>query len=292
MRAVLTIGVLLMAIMAVAADVPVTTRTLVDTEVAFIRFSGQYTDVGMFTEELMKAVGDKAAGPFMALYYDGPEVQVHDMEVCVGVTKKVEKGKVKTRTMKGGIYARTLHLGPYEGIGDTWMRLMSSVPPDQIADGPGLEIYLAWDPADPANYVTEVMLPIKQPLAIALAEAAPSNRIVHFEIPADDTARAVAFYTKAFGWKTQKWEEMDYWLCFTGVGLGIDGAIYKRTTKEDGTRNSLMVANLDDAVKAVEAAGGKITVPKAAITGVGWLVYAMDTEGNIFGMMQSDPTAK
>jgi hypothetical protein len=29
-----------------------------------------------------------------------------------------------------------------------------------------------------------------------------------------------------------------------------------------------------------------------AIPGVGWLCYYKDTEGNIFGMMQSDPSAK
>jgi hypothetical protein len=28
------------------------------------------------------------------------------------------------------------------------------------------------------------------------------------------------------------------------------------------------------------------------IPGVGWLAYAKDTEGNIFGMMQRDPAAK
>jgi predicted enzyme related to lactoylglutathione lyase len=28
-----------------------------------------------------------------------------------------------------------------------------------------------------------------------------------------------------------------------------------------------------------------------AVAGIGWLAYCTDTEGNIFGMMQSDPTA-
>jgi predicted enzyme related to lactoylglutathione lyase len=28
------------------------------------------------------------------------------------------------------------------------------------------------------------------------------------------------------------------------------------------------------------------------IPGIGWLAYAKDTEGNIFGMMQNDPGAK
>ncbi len=39
------------------------------------------------------------------------------------------------------------------------------------------------------------------------------SRVVHFEIPADDPARAVKFYEKVFGWKFQKWEgPMEYWL--------------------------------------------------------------------------------
>ena len=28
-----------------------------------------------------------------------------------------------------------------------------------------------------------------------------------------------------------------------------------------------------------------------AVPGVGWLAYAKDTEGNIFGLMQADPSA-
>jgi uncharacterized protein len=36
-------------------------------------------------------------------------------------------------------------------------------------------------------------------------------KVVHFELPADDPQRAVAFYEKAFGWTITKWEgEFDY----------------------------------------------------------------------------------
>ena len=38
--------------------------------------------------------------------------------------------------------------------------------------------------------------------------------------------------------------------------------------------------------------GAVIAVPKMPIPGVGWLAYAKDPEGNIFGMMQPDPAAK
>ena len=42
--------------------------------------------------------------------------------------------------------------------------------------------------------------------------------------------------------------------------------------------------------RAVEL-GGAVAVPVMAIPGVGWLGYALDPDGNIFGMMQSDPSA-
>ena len=42
-------------------------------------------------------------------------------------------------------------------------------------------------------------------------------RVLHFELNADDPARAVQFYQKAFGWTIQKWAgPEDYWLCMTG----------------------------------------------------------------------------
>lgn len=38
-------------------------------------------------------------------------------------------------------------------------------------------------------------------------------RPVHFEIPADDPARAIEFYRAVFGWTFQKWEgPMPYWM--------------------------------------------------------------------------------
>jgi predicted enzyme related to lactoylglutathione lyase len=41
----------------------------------------------------------------------------------------------------------------------------------------------------------------------------------------------------------------------------------------------------------VTAAGGKVLLPKTAVPGIGWLAYCADTEGNAFGMMQSDESA-
>lgn len=118
-------------------------------------------------------------------------------------------------------------------------------------------------------------------------------RPIHFEIPADNPERAIGFYQKAFGWKIQKWEgPMPYWLVQTGEeGPGIDGGLHLREHAGQGTVNTIGVTQLDEAVRQVQAAGGKVAAPKVAIPGVGWLAYCTDTEGNTFGLMQSDPAA-
>jgi hypothetical protein len=123
---------------------------------------------------------------------------------------------------------------------------------------------------------------------------AVSSRVVHFELPADDPDRCAKFYADAFGWKVEKWGgPTDYWLVTTGEATetGIDGGIGRRQGADDQTTNTISVPDLDAAVAAVEAAGGTITRPKAAVPGVGWLAYATDTEGTPFGIMQSDESA-
>ncbi len=119
-------------------------------------------------------------------------------------------------------------------------------------------------------------------------------RVVHFEIPADDPERAIAFYETVFSWKFQKWEgPFDYWLITTGPAEepGIDGGLAKRKDPATVTENTIDVPSLDEAVTAIEAKGGTVIRPKAAVPGVGWLAYCQDPEGNVFGMMQSDPNA-
>ena len=122
------------------------------------------------------------------------------------------------------------------------------------------------------------------------------ERPVHFEITADNPERAVKFYTKVFGWEIKKWEgPMEYWLVMTGPKEqpGIDGGLMRRSPPiTTGTVNTVGVASLDESIKKVVASGGKVVRPKSAVPGVGWFAYCADTEGNIFGMMQPDTSAK
>lgn len=120
-------------------------------------------------------------------------------------------------------------------------------------------------------------------------------RVVHFEIPADDPERAIAFYQKVFGWKFEKWEgPMEYWLITTGPAEepGIDGGLGRRASPESGVENTIDVESVEDCIASIEANGGKVIRPKGAVPGVGWLAYCEDTEGNRFGLMQNDPNAR
>lgn len=122
------------------------------------------------------------------------------------------------------------------------------------------------------------------------------NRVVHFEIQADDVARAKKFYETVFGWEIHqmmKEEEggMDYWGLKTGEDgtPGINGGLYERIPNDEiyTFDCTLQVENIDKAVEDVKKAGGTIISEKAEIPGVGWFAGAKDTEGNKFGMMQS-----
>jgi predicted enzyme related to lactoylglutathione lyase len=124
------------------------------------------------------------------------------------------------------------------------------------------------------------------------------HRPVHFEIHASDPERAVTFYTTVFGWSFERWGQRPYWVISTGHGLGIDGGLLPREGPEpeegapvNAFPNTIDIPELDLALTTVGQMGGKVVVPKYAIPGVGWLAYCKDTEGNIFGLMESDANA-
>jgi len=119
-------------------------------------------------------------------------------------------------------------------------------------------------------------------------------RVVHFEIGAEEPERAVKFYQDVFDWRVDKWEgPADYWLVMTGKDEepGIDGAIMDRNPAQS-VINTVDVPSVDDFTKKVTDAGGKIVQPKIAVPDIGWFAYCADTEGNVFGIMEEDGSAR
>jgi predicted enzyme related to lactoylglutathione lyase len=125
-------------------------------------------------------------------------------------------------------------------------------------------------------------------------------RVVHFEIHAEDPERAIKFYENVFGWEIHKWDgPVDYWLIKTVADKepGIDGGLLKRKSVAKGEAViaypcTIDVSSVDDYLKKIIENGGDIAMPKAPIPGMGWLAYCHDTENNVFGIIETDPTAK
>jgi uncharacterized protein len=124
--------------------------------------------------------------------------------------------------------------------------------------------------------------------------------VVHFELHSSDPHRARQFYGDVFGWTFNEFGDGSYVLVTTGEGgRGIDGGIVIRRGPPpiDGQPVNAFVCTLDvpslDAyIDRVADSGGILAVPKVAVPNVGWLAYAKDPDGNLFGMMESDPAAR
>lgn len=125
-------------------------------------------------------------------------------------------------------------------------------------------------------------------------------RVAHFEVHCEDPRRAMDFYGKCFGWTFQSYplDGAEYWLVTTGPDdvPGINGGLLRRPGNQIGRDANAFICTItvDDiaaAEKCVVENGAQIALPRQAIPNVGWQFYAIDTEGNIFGVHQADPNA-
>ena len=138
------------------------------------------------------------------------------------------------------------------------------------------------------------------------------NRVIHFEIHADDVERAKQFYQDVFGWEMQQMgpelgnyviikngptlDEIQAGTKITPENIGINGGMMKRNAPKPPEGMSPMsfvcvigVDHIDTYIEKAKAAGGKEHMAKMHIPGVGFVAYYADTEGNLFGMIEPEP---
>ena len=116
-------------------------------------------------------------------------------------------------------------------------------------------------------------------------------RVVHFEITADDVERARKFYG-IFGWEitTSGMPGVDYLAGPHRRGRhGDKRRDHARAYNPQPVINWVGVGDLDDMIHQVKAAGGEIVGERQTVPGIGDTIYAKDTEGNTFGMIQPLP---
>jgi predicted enzyme related to lactoylglutathione lyase len=115
------------------------------------------------------------------------------------------------------------------------------------------------------------------------------NRVVHFEIPANEPKALTKFYRDLFGWKFQldPIPGVEYWSCETGTdGPGINGAIMKRQNAGQPWMNYVDVASIDAALETAVKLGAKVALPKMPVSDMGAVAAIMDPEGNICGLWE------
>jgi predicted enzyme related to lactoylglutathione lyase len=117
-----------------------------------------------------------------------------------------------------------------------------------------------------------------------------AGKVIHFEIPIDDAARAGRFYSDAFGWTVSKLGPVDYWSVTTDAPSdpGAEGALTPRSEAPDGVVIYISVDSVDDTLARIAAAGGERLTETASIPGFGWTAKFRDTEGNTVGLFQED----
>ena len=115
------------------------------------------------------------------------------------------------------------------------------------------------------------------------------NAINWFEIPVKDFNKSKAFYETILGAKLQVMEAMGMKSAFFPADLqnGIGGCLIEGKGYEPSPKGSLIYLNGGDdlsiPLSKVEAAGGKILLPKTAIGPNGFMAHFTDTEGNKVG---------
>lgn len=118
------------------------------------------------------------------------------------------------------------------------------------------------------------------------------DKVVHFEIPYDNKGRASKFYSEIFGWELLDIPAMEYTMIHAATtdknnmvieNGAINGGLFHRSESAAQPIVVIGVRSIDETVKKVVAAGGKIITPKQRIPN-GSYARVADCEGNVIGL--------
>ncbi len=127
------------------------------------------------------------------------------------------------------------------------------------------------------------------------------NPVIHFEMPAEDRQRMANFYATVFGWQTEiLGEDMGNYVVATTTESdqngpkkpgAINGGFFQKSADNANQHPSVVIAvdDVDEQLKQVQAAGGKLLNEPMDIPGIGRYASFEDTEGNIVSMIKPVP---
>jgi uncharacterized protein len=114
-----------------------------------------------------------------------------------------------------------------------------------------------------------------------------AGKVVHVELPAQDSGQAKEFYGALFGWQFQSYGDQDYHM--TQFDESSGGAI----TGGDTSHNPVVyfdTEDIDASIAKVKELGGSAE-EKMPVPGMGWFVACKDNQGTAFSLWQADESA-
>jgi len=148
-------------------------KQMPEQRVAAVRHRGPYNQIGEAFSRLGAIVGPagllaKPDAAMIALYHDDPESTPADQlrsDAGIAVSADADlPASLVEHHLPAGRYAKTVHVGGYEKLGDTWARFLGEWLPEsgeRLGSGPSYERYLNDPSRTPKEkLLTEIYVPI------------------------------------------------------------------------------------------------------------------------------------
>ncbi len=120
------------------------------------------------------------------------------------------------------------------------------------------------------------------------------NKVVHFEIPAEDLVTSKEFYQSIFGWEFKDWDAnyMSVMTAESGTDGkstepgAINGGLQRRGERAVTPTIVVQVEDIDVALEKVVKKGGTVMVEKEKMGDMGFYAQFNDPEGNRMGLWE------
>lgn len=134
---------------------------------AFIRYRGNYNEMGTPVRTLFKAVRNNAAGSLFSLSYDREYKEEADIALCLPITNRLDDAAIAIQTIPAVKAVCTIHKGGYALSNHAYKALLDYAHANNLTQElPSREIYIKGPGlifrGNENNYITEIIMPVKE----------------------------------------------------------------------------------------------------------------------------------
>lgn len=107
------------------------------------------------------------------------------------------------------------------------------------------------------------------------------NPVCHFEFMVSDVEKSKKFYSQVFEWKFKDSDMPGMRYINIDTGKEPTGGMMKKPAMAPmfALTTYFYVTSIDETLKKVTAAGGRVQMPKTEIPAIGWWALFMDPDG-------------